>query len=481
MLRRYRIILPYSLILLGSVCLFFWIRSLGSSLAPAHGAATTQPAKSGFSETPSILVHVLLSVIVTILAARALGMLFRKLSQPPVIGELIAGILLGPSFFGLLAPAAVERLLPGMVAPYLAIISEVGVILYMFLVGVDLDTGLLRQRTHAPVVISHASMIVPFLLGATLALWLFPHFAPRDASFTAFALLIAIAMSVTAFPVLARILTDCKMHKSPLGVLALSCASVDDVTAWCLLALLMGVVRAQPGSILLFVVLTAGFILFVFGVVKRGAIWLVSKRAAEGKTTREMFAIVCVALLLGALATERIGIHALFGAFLIGTVIPHDSALARDLREKCEDVVLVLLLPVFFVLTGMRTQIGLLQGRREWLFCLLIIGVACLGKFGGCYLASRWTGSNWREATSVGVLLNTRGLMELIVLNIGLDLGLLSPALFTMFVLMAVVTTVATTPVLQALTRFQAAQPSSASEPDALTPTTLTILHGKPH
>jgi Kef-type K+ transport system membrane component KefB len=397
--------------------------------------------------------HILLAMVVVIVAARVVGAVFKKLNQPPVMGEVIAGILLGPSFFRLLAPTAASHLLPVSVAPYLAVISQVGVILYMFMVGLELDTDLLRQRTQASIAISHASIVIPFLLGAALSLWLYPLFSTRNVSFTVFALFVGVAMSVTAFPVLARILTDRGMQKSRMGSLALACAAVDDVTAWCLLALVVSIIHAQPGAVVLTVALTVTFVLLVLLVVKRGGLWLVRRQVAAGQTTRDMFAIVCVALLLAAVATERIGIHALFGAFLLGTIIPHDSALARDIREKCEDLVVVLLLPVFFAFTGMRTQIGLLKEPRHWLFCLLIIAVASLGKFGGSYLAARWTGSDWREAASLGVLLNTRGLMELIILNVGLDLGVLSPALFTMFVLMAVVTTLATTPILQAVTK----------------------------
>lgn len=259
-------------------------------------------------------------------------------------------------------------------------------------------------------------------------------------------------MPVTAFPVLARILTDRGLQKSSLGVIALACAAVDDVTAWCLLALLVAVARAEAGNLVSTLAMTLGFISFVLLVAKYGAMWLVRKREEKGRTTRDMFAIVFAALLMTALVAERIGIHGLFGAFLLGTLIPQDSALARDIRDKCEDLVVVLLLPVFFAFTGMRTKIGLLNGTRYWLACVLIIAIAALGKFGGSFLAARLTGSDWREAASLGVLLNTRGLMELIVLNVGLDLGLLSPTLFTMFVIMAIVTTLATAPILRVLT-----------------------------
>jgi Kef-type K+ transport system membrane component KefB len=456
MTRRSRIALVYAASLAAGIFIFLLIRRLGHSLVAlgeqAHAAVDTAPAA-----TNSVWLHVLVALVAVLVVARALGAVFRTLHQPQVMGEVVAGILLGPSFLGWLAPGLASQVLPASIAPYLAVISQVGVVLYMFLVGLELDTNLLRQRTQSSIAISHASILAPFLLGAALALWLYPHYAAPHVPFTVFALFLGVAMSVTAFPVLARILTDRGMQKSPMGVLALACAAVDDVTAWCLLAFVVGVAHADPRNLLFTLATTAAFILFLLLVARRGALWLVRRREAQGHTTRDMFALVCGSLLLASLATERIGIHGLFGAFLLGALIPHDSALARDIREKCEDLVVVLLLPVFFAFTGMRTQIGLLNGSGYWLACLLIIAVASLGKFGGSFLAARWTGSNVREAASLGVLLNTRGLMELIVLNVGLDLGVLSPALFAMFVIMAVVTTLVTTPILHLLTKHDRA------------------------
>jgi len=458
--RKLAVISFYVASLLAAGGIFLWIRSAGLRLFAPHptkppGNIETPPPM----EAPNVLLHVLLALVVIVITARVLGALFRSVHQPQVMGEVIAGLLLGPSFLGWLAPQLSSQLLPSPIEPFLAVIAEVGVILFMFLVGLELDTGLLRQRTRASIAISHASIVVPFLLGASLALWLYPNFAGGAISFTAFALFIGVAMSVTAFPVLARILTDTKMQTSRMGTLALACAAVDDVTAWCLLALVVGVARAQPGRVSLTVGAAIAFILFVLLIARRGALWLVRRQASFGKTTQQMFAAVCVALLVSALLTESIGIHALFGAFLLGAVVPHDSQLARDIREKCEDLVVVLFLPVFFAFTGMRTQVGLLKESADWLVCLVIILIASLGKFGGSFVAARMTGSDNREAASLGILMNTRGLMELVVLNVGLDLGVLSPALFAMFVLMAVVTTLATTPVLQALSVFHVAAP----------------------
>jgi K+:H+ antiporter len=459
MFRRSRTALIYATSLGASIGAFFLIRSVGDSLVASGTPGPLGTTKATTSEAPGILVHVLLSLVIVLVAARVLGAIFRKLSQPQVMGEVVAGILLGPSFLRWLVPEAASRILPADTAPYLALIAQAGVVLYMFLVGIDLDTDVLRKHTQASIAISHASIVVPFLLGAVLSLWLYPLYSARAVAFGTFALFIGVAMSITAFPVLARILTDRRMQKTRVGVLALTCAAVDDVSAWCLLAFVVSVAHSNTGSVLFILISTIGFIVFVVVIAKRGALWLVRRRIAKARTTQDMFAMVCAALLLSALVTERIGIHALFGAFLLGSVIPHDSEFARDIREKCEDLVVVLLLPVFFAFTGMRTQIGLVHGTRDWLVCILIIATASLGKFGGSSLAARWTGSHWREAASLGILMNTRGLMELIVLNVGLDLGVLSPALFTMFVLMAVVTTLATTPLLHAFAESGAALP----------------------
>jgi Kef-type K+ transport system membrane component KefB len=462
MIRRPPSAFIYAAGLGAGIGVFFLIRALGQSLVAVEAPGSASPVRQTASEAPGILLHVLLALVVIIVVARILGALFRRLNLPQVMGEVVAGILLGPSFLGWLAPEVASQILPVNTAPYLALISQVGVVLYMFLVGLDLDLELLQERTQAVIAISHASIVLPFLSGAAIALWLYPRYSASSVSFTTFALFIGVAMSITAFPVLARILTDRGMQKTRLGVLALACAAVNDVVAWCLLAVVISVAHAQTGSLLFTLFTTIGFILFVLLVAKQGALRLVRWQTAKGRTTQDMFAVVCAALLLSALLTERTGIHALFGAFLLGTVIPHNSVLARDIREKCEDLVVVLLLPVFFVFTGMRTQIGLVHGTRDWLACILIIGVASLGKFGGSFLVARWTGSDWREAASMGVLMNTRGLMELIVLNVGLDLRVLSPVLFTMFVIMAVATTLVTTPILYKLeeTHAEYSQPT---------------------
>jgi Kef-type K+ transport system membrane component KefB len=333
------------------------------------------------------------------------------------------------------------------------VVAQVGVILFMFLVGLELDTRLLKERSHSTLAISHASIVLPFLLGSGLALVLYPLLSTQQVGFTNFALFMGVSMSVTAFPVLARILTDRGMQRSKLGVVALACAAVDDATAWCLLAIVVGIVRARASDSLLTLALTLVYVTTMLAAVRPIVRRLVHRQELVGKLSRSATATVFIGLLLSALATEAIGIHALFGAFVLGAIIPHESRLAQEIIRKLEDLVIVLLLPAFFAFTGMRTQIGLLEGATDWLFCGVIILVACLGKFGGSAIAARLSGLGWHESAALGVLMNTRGLMELIVLNLGLDLGVISPRLFAMLVIMAVVTTLMTTPALQLLYR----------------------------
>jgi len=400
--------------------------------------------------------HVLLTLAVVIAAARAVGLLFRRLGQPPVIGEVIAGILLGPSLLGHVWPAAAAYVLPASTMPFLGIIAQVGIVLYMFLVGLELNPAYLRRNPKAVLAISHTGIVLPFLLGAALSLLLYPIFATSDVPFTVFILFMGISMSVTAFPVLARILTDRGMHQSRLGVIALTCAAAGDVIAWCLLAFVISVAKARMEDAVQTVLLSLVFVVLMLVVVRRVAAKFAWREEGNAEVSQGTMGFVFVALLLSAFATEWIGIHALFGAFLFGAVIPHDSRLARNLTHRLHDFVVVFFLPPYFALTGMRTQVALVSGLEQWLLCGLIIVVASVGKFGGCFIAARVTGFPWRESAALGILMNTRGLMELIVLNIGLDLKVLSPTLFTMLVLMAIVTTVATTPILDYLNRDRA-------------------------
>jgi len=437
----------YLAMIAGTVGAFAALRVLGETLrAPAPSSSTAVFGAPHGPENVSTLPHVLLALALIIVAARGMGALFRRVRQPPVIGEMIAGILLGPSLLGRFAPDASAFLFPPSVTPLLGIIAQVGVVLFMFLVGLELDTGVLRKRTEASVAVSHASITVPLVLGGCLAALLYPTLSSSDVPFFAFALFMGVSMSVTAFPVLARILTDRRMHKTPLGIMALTCAAVDDVTAWCLLAFVVGVANSTPESGGLTLILAVGFVALMLGLARpRIHAWLTRHPA---HVSHNMMALVLVGLLVSALATEAIGIHALFGAFLFGAIIPHDSSLAHEVSDKLTDLVVVLFLPTFFAFTGLRTQIGLVSGMTQWLVVAAIIAVATLGKFGGSYVAARLTGLGARDAAAIGVLMNTRGLMELVVLNVGLDLRIISPTLFAMLVLMALFTTFMTTPLL---------------------------------
>jgi len=441
----------YALLIGTAIAGFYLVRHLGHDLvapAPSEGQVFgTGDANLKFD----LLVHVLLALAVIIVTARLLGALFARLKQPPVIGEVLAGILLGPSLLGRVAPSVSGYLLPTSVAPFLSVLAQVGIILYMFLVGLELDTGLLRKRTHATVAVSHAGIVLPFVLGCALALLLYPRVSSSDVPFTYFALFCGVAMSVTAFPVLARILTDRGVQTSRLGVTALACAAVDDVTAWCLLAFVVGVVKARAAGGLLTAGLTLGYIGLI-AWVRPLLLRLIRHQERGGDVNRNVLTAVVLGLLLSALATEYIGIHAVFGAFAVGAIIPADSKIAKELLHRLEDFVVVLLLPTFFAYTGMRTHVDLVSGAGQWLLCLLIIVTACVGKFGGSFAAARISGLGWRDAAALGVLMNTRGLMELIVLNIGLDLKVISPTLFAMLVIMAIITTIATTPILDLLT-----------------------------
>jgi Kef-type K+ transport system membrane component KefB/nucleotide-binding universal stress UspA family protein len=392
----------------------------------------------------------ILQLVVIIGLSRLIGRGARWLGQPMVIAEVLAGILLGPSMLGWLAPGVMGALFPDDAMPVLRMLSQLGPILFMFLIGLELDPRVLRGQGRASLFISHTSILVPFALGALAALVLHPRLSDPSVPFLSFVLFMGAAMSVTAFAVLARILSEHGLLRSKVGMLALTCAAVDDVTAWCLLAFVVSLVRASDllhaGYTTLFALLYIGFML----VVVRPFLARLGARVANKEgLTQNVVAATLMMLLASAWATERIGIHALFGAFLFGLIIPKQGGLADALAEKLEDVVVVMILPVFFAYSGLRTQVGLLEGATDWALCGLILLVACVGKFGGTTLAARLTGMRWREAGALGILLNTRGLIELIVLNVGLDLGVISPKLFTMMVIMALVTALMTSPLLR--------------------------------
>ena len=443
--------LPYFLLLVIFVAGVWFILAAGSRWHPVTVAEPSSQAPStnilwqNFRTPLSIL---LTQIIVILVMAGLFRRLFRRIHQPPVMGEMVAGIVLGPSVLGLIYPPALTFLFPASSLETLRQLSQIGVVLFMFIVGTELNIRYVREKGSAAVMISHASIIVPFLLGAALSLFLYRDLAAPGTSFNAFALFIGVAMSITAFPVLARILEDRKLSHTSLGSIALTCAAVDDVTAWCILALVIALVKSTGlASSALTIGLTVVFALAMFFVV-RPQLARVIRDPDSDVHRRRLIPLVLAFLLACALLTETIGIHALFGAFVAGVVMPPSTGFRIFLKDKLEAFGSHALLPLFFAFTGLRMQVNLLNDWQGWLLCAAIIVVAIAGKLGGSMLMSRWTGMRWSRSFSIGVLMNTRGLVELVVLNIGYDLGILPGRIFTMMVLMALVTTFMTGPLL---------------------------------
>ena len=418
--------------------------SVGSASLSTQSAQPT--AKSSDKSPVSVL---LLQVILIIVVAKLFGAIFRRIHQPPVMGEMVAGIALGPSLLGWLWPQASAFLFPATSMTTLGVFSQIGVVLFMFVVGVELDLQHLKEKASSAIMVSHASIVVPFLLGAALSLSLYTSLAPDQTSFTAFALFMGIAMSITAFPVLARILKDRGLTQSPLGTTALACASIDDVTAWCILAVVIAIVKSTGYSqALLTIGLTFLFIAVMLLFIKPRVESLIEKRILSSTRSQLTLSGIVAFALACAWFTETIGIHALFGGFLAGVVMPSTTGVQTFLKERIEGFSAAALLPLFFVFTGLRTQITLLNDLSSWLTCLAIIIVAVFGKLVGSMLMARWTRMSWHDSFAIGVLMNTRGLIELVVLNIGYDLGILSGRIFAMMVIMALATTFMTAPLL---------------------------------
>lgn len=392
----------------------------------------------------------LIQIAAVLLVGRLLGRLLRWMGQPLVIAEIVAGISLGPSLLGALWPSAMEWLFPAAAMGVLGTVAQLGLVFFMFLVGLEFDPRLLQGRARAAVTISAAGIVVPFAVGLGVA-WLLPADLSRPGVHRlTFSLFVGVAMAVTAFPVLARILTERRLVKTPVGALALAAAAVDDVSAWCLLAIVVGVASASGlGSAALTLAMALVYVAVVWFVVRP-----ILHRVGPREGTAVSVDIVALSVLfvtLSALATEWIGIHALFGGFLIGAAMPRRGGLSVVLAERMEDFVTIVLLPLFFAYSGLRTRIGLLDQASDWGLALLLLLVATVGKFGGSALAARWSGMGRRESAAIGVLMNTRGLMEIVVLNVGLDLGVISERMFAMMVLVALVTTWITSPILRRL------------------------------
>lgn len=439
--------------------------SLAAEAARAAPAVhATQPASAFGAMLAALsanlndpLSRLFIQLLVIIGASRVAGAIFTKLGQPAVMGEMVAGILLGPSLLGWVSPEVFKFVFPATSLGTLKLLSQIGVCLFMFTVGMELDVRQVRHKAHTAVVVSHASIIAPYFLGVVLAYFLYSSLAQPGTNFTAFALFMGISMSITAFPVLARILQERGMTKSHLGNTAVTCAAVDDVTAWSALAFVVAIANSTSvaGSALN-LALVLVFIVAMIWVLRPLLPRIFGREELErAEPSKRTLAITICAVLVAALCTELVGIHALFGAFLAGAIMPDLAGFRHKLAVRVENFSTVLLLPLFFAFTGLRTQIGLLNDLNSWLICLAIIGVATAGKLGGSALTARFTGMSWRDSLQLGALMNTRGLMELIALNIGYDLGILSPRIFAMLVIMALVTTAMTGPLLTLFQRLR--------------------------
>jgi Kef-type K+ transport system membrane component KefB len=466
-MKRYAVLYAVVLLIFG-LGIFFTLEH-GRSLKPPGGTVEKQAEAIKPAATPAHvapadgsiwagleanlhepLTRLFLQLIVIVMATRLAGMLFQRMGQPAVVGEMFAGILLGPSLFGALFPQAFNFVFLSSSLGSLKLFSQIGVCLFMFIVGMELDVAGLRQQARTAIAVSNVSIIFPYFLGVASSLFLYTKLAGPGTSFVSFALFIGISMSITAFPVLARILKDRGMEQTPLGTMATISAAVGDVTAWTILAFVVAIAKSTGiTSNFVNLSLVVGFIVVMLLLVKpRLARWFNAHDDAGGTPSQGTLALVLVFTFTAALATEIIGIHALFGAFLAGVVMPPQEKFRQYLTVRLENFSATFLVPLFFAFTGLRTQIGLLNDFEGWFYCGLIIVIATVGKLGGTMIAARFTGMSWIDSFSLGALMNTRGLMELIAINIGYDLGILSGRIFAMLVIMALVTTFMTGPML---------------------------------
>ncbi len=456
-MKRYKNSIFYFIVTGGFSVLIYWIFSKGKFLELGRNVVHIQAKESQWTEFLNSISNnlhhplaILLAQIVTIiLVARFFGWMFRKIGQPSVIGEIIAGIVLGPSLVGIYFPEFSLALFPIESLGNLQFLSQIGLIFFMFVIGMELDLKVLKNKANDAVVISHASIIIPFSLGVALSYFIYYRFAPEGVEFLSFSLFMGISMSITAFPVLARIVQERGIHKTKLGTIVITCAAADDITAWCILAAVIAIVKAGSFVSSLYVmVLALLYVITMLFVVKPFLKKIGDLYKTKNELNKPVVAIFFLTLILSSYATELIGIHALFGAFMTGAIMPESAKFRAIFINKVEDVAVILLLPLFFVFTGLRTEIGLINDPYLWKVTGFIILVAVVGKFFGSAIAAKFVGQNWRDSLTIGALMNTRGLMELVVLNIGYDLGVLTAEVFTMMVIMALVTTLMTGPAL---------------------------------
>lgn len=449
-------ILIYLLLIVGFTVVLYWAIQEGKVL---ETKTVDRPLKAIMDASISLhlkspLAIILSQVFIIILAARIFGKIFKMMGQPTVIGEVVSGIFLGSSFLGTYFPSFSDFIFPTTSLGNLHLFSQFGLILFMFIVGMELDLNALTKRIGSAVMISHASIIIPFSLGMMLAYFLYSEFAPHNVSFLSFSLFMGISMSITAFPVLARILKERGLISTHLGIITLACAAIDDVTAWCMLAVVIAVVKAESlSSCMLTITMAMGYIILMLKVIRPLLRKFWENQTEDLKMGFDRITILFGILLLSSYVTEVIGIHSLFGAFLVGVIMPTQSGFRQKLIEKIDFISLGLLLPLYFAYSGLRTQLGLLNNIHLWaVFCLILL-IAVLGKFGGSMFAAKFVGQSWKDSLAIGTLMNTRGLMELVVLNIGYDLGVLTQTFFSIMILMALLTTLMTGPCLNIINR----------------------------
>jgi Kef-type K+ transport system membrane component KefB len=413
----------------------------------------------------NLLGIVIIQIAVILIFANLIGYGLSKIKQPFVIGEIVAGILLGPSFLGRISPSVSRALFPENSLNILMILSQIGLILFMFAIGAELDLKAVQKRLGSLIFISQFSMVVPFAMGLGAAYFLYNNFAPHNVPFLGFALFIGISMSITAFPVLARMVKERGLSHTNVGITALSCAGINDIVAWCLLAAVVAIVRKGSVVSSFHTILWCLCYVLVMMLVVRPVLRVLINSAKGNAAGRGSMAIILVLLLISSWVTESIGIHSLFGAFFAGLVLPGNADFRKTIINNIGHLGMVLLLPLFFVISGLRTRIELMTDTHTLIIGSIVILTAIAGKLGGTALAARLARFSLKDSLSIGALMNTRGLMELIVLNIGYDLGVFSLSMFTIMVLMALISTMMTFPLLDLIARLM---PEDAKKLDTL-------------
>lgn len=400
-----------------------------------------------YIKEPQILFLFQLLLIISV--SKLTGFLLTKIGQPAVVGEIAAGIFLGPSIMGAVLPDFSAFVFPAESLKGLQYMSQIGLVLFMFIVGLELDLSELKGEVKSIALISTSSILFPFILGCGVAFYIYSYFTPEHHTFLSFTLFMGISFSITAFPVLARIILEKKMQKTKIGYLSLSCAAINDCAAWFLLSIILAYIKTEN--------FYDAFIRFVFIVLYLFFMFFVIKPLIRKVLDRieKHFTIIMITLVLfSSIFTEILGIHALFGAFIAGLIISDKAFDKSDLIKKIHDISVILFLPIFFALSGLRTSIGLLNTGNSWMIFFIILLLAIVGKMLSSSLAAKVSGLNWHDSLSIGVLMNTRGLIELIILNIGYNLGIIKPTLFTILVLMAIVTTFMTGPLLSLIKKI---------------------------